>query len=65
VVTGTPISSKMDEIRGLTEFLDLRPFYSKRVWQALLAAPYSASAAAGLASMRQLLQVGTLADVAG
>jgi hypothetical protein len=56
VVTGTPITSKLEEIRGLAEFLDLRPFYGG-AWGALLAHPFAACAAAGLRSMRALLQV--------
>jgi hypothetical protein len=58
VVTGTPITSRLEEIRGLAEFLDLRPFYgTKGAWGALLAHPFAACAAAGLRSMRALLQV--------
>jgi hypothetical protein len=57
VITGTPISQQLDEVRGLLEFLDLQPFYTPQQWKALLMAPFNARAAAGLRAMRTLLQV--------
>ena len=56
-VTGTPISGRLDEIRGLCEFLDLQPFHARTTWAALLERPFEGRAAAGLRAMRALLQV--------
>lgn len=57
VVTGTPISSKLDEIRGLCEFLALEPYYQSTAWNQLLHSPHNSSSLGGLLSMRGLLKV--------
>jgi E3 ubiquitin-protein ligase SHPRH len=35
VVTGTPVSASLDELRGLLEFLGVEPFYSDKAWRTL------------------------------
>ena len=57
VVTGTPISSNVVEIRGLCEFLALEPYYQSTVWSQLLHSLHSSSSLGGLLSMRGLLKV--------
>lgn len=56
VVTGTPVSSKLDEIRGLCEFLAVDPFHYNHSWQNLLARPYQAREVGGMLAMRSLLK---------
>ncbi|KAK9915395.1 hypothetical protein WJX75_008587 [Coccomyxa subellipsoidea] len=36
VVTGTPITSRVEEIQGLLEFLAYEPFYDNRSWSSLV-----------------------------
>eukprot|EP00887_Chlorella_sp_A99_P005493 scaffold1.g5493.t1 len=56
VVTGTPITSRLDELKGLLEFLAYEPFYHATEWRALLQAGYEARTAPGLLSLRALLR---------
>jgi E3 ubiquitin-protein ligase SHPRH len=69
VVTGTPISSKLDEIKGLLEFLAAEPYHHGPVWRGLLQNSYEAQSVGGLLSLRSLLRGVMLrrskADVAG
>lgn len=54
VVTGTPISSKLNEVAGLCEFLDAAPFYKAAWWRQVLMSPYQSHTRAGLLSMRSV-----------
>ncbi len=56
VITGTPVSSKLDEVKGLLEFLALEPFYHSHAWRSLLHQPYQQQQLAGLLSLRGLLK---------
>ncbi|KAL4426809.1 hypothetical protein ABPG77_006595 [Micractinium sp. CCAP 211/92] len=56
VVTGTPIASRLDEIKGLLEFLAHEPFYHAPVWRGLLQHGYEGQSVRGLLSLRALLR---------
>jgi hypothetical protein len=53
---GTPVSSKLEEIRGLLEFLAAEPYHRAPCWRALLQTPYEERNAAGLLALRSLLR---------
>ncbi|KAK9861722.1 hypothetical protein WJX84_002580 [Apatococcus fuscideae] len=54
-VTGTPLSNRLSEIKGLLEFLAAEPFYQTNVWQWLLEDPYRMGSFAGAAPLMALL----------
>ena len=56
VVTGTPISSSVDELRGLCEFLSLEPYYHPKAWNQLVRNPYQSRSLSGLLTMRGLVR---------
>ena len=56
VITGTPITSKIDEVRGLLEFLAFDPFYRNKFWNRQLKKEYESFSPVGLLSMRSLLR---------
>lgn len=56
VVTGTPISNSVDELRGLCEFLSLEPFYHPKAWNNLVKNPYQSRSLPGLLTMRGLVR---------
>lgn len=54
--TGTPITSRLDELQGLLDFLAVQPFGEPAVFRALLKIPYEARSVAGLQRLRVLLK---------
>ena len=56
VVTGTPISSSVDELQGLCEFLALEPFHHNKSWNNLVRNPFQQKSFSGLLTMRGLVR---------
>jgi len=56
VITGTPITSKLDEIQGLLTFLTLEPMDAMRYWRSLVGHECDQFSAAGLLALRGLLR---------
>ncbi|KAK9831775.1 hypothetical protein WJX74_008901 [Apatococcus lobatus] len=54
-VTGTPLSHRLSEIKGLLEFLAAEPFYHGLTWTWLLEEPYRRGNFAGAAPLMALL----------
>ena len=49
-------AARLDEVKGLLEFLALEPFYHAAAWRGLVQGEYSDRSVAGLLSMRALLR---------
>ncbi|GAQ77838.1 SNF2 domain containing protein [Klebsormidium nitens] len=56
VVTGTPITSRLDELQGLLDFLAVQPFGDPTVFRSMLKIPYETRTAVGLQRLRVLLK---------
>ncbi|KAL0028145.1 hypothetical protein WJX77_009970 [Trebouxia sp. C0004] len=56
VVTGTPITARLEEIQGLLEFLAYEPFYHSMVWRSLLHGPLEGNHPEGSLPLRNLMQ---------
>ncbi|KAG7672032.1 putative DNA repair protein RAD5A [Nannochloris sp. 'desiccata'] len=56
VVTGTPISSRLSEVRGLLEFLALEPYFDNAAWSDLVQSGCDDRERHGLLSLRSLLR---------
>ena len=56
VITGTPITKDLGEVRGLLEFLNMKPFFSPSMWTSLIEKSYKEKLACGLLCMKSLLQ---------
>ena len=49
-------SCRLDEVKGLLEFLAYEPFYRSAAWRGLVQGEFSERGVAGLLSMRALLR---------
>lgn len=56
VVTGTPISNRLSEVRGLLEFLALEPYFHNAAWSDLVQSGCDDGGKHGLLSLRSLLR---------
>jgi SNF2-related domain len=56
VVTGTPISNRLSEVRGLLEFLALEPYFDNATWGDLVQSGCDDRERHGLLSLRSLLR---------
>lgn len=56
VVTGTPISNRLSEVRGLLEFLALEPYFHNAAWSDLVQSGCDERERHGLLSLRSLLR---------
>ena len=56
VVTGTPISNRLSEVRGLLEFLALEPYFHNAAWSDLVQSGCDDKERHGLLSLRSLLR---------
>ena len=56
VVTGTPITAKLSEVRGLLEFLALEPIYHNEEWAKLVQHGCDKAQPHGLLTLRSLLR---------
>ncbi|EFJ47333.1 hypothetical protein VOLCADRAFT_92108 [Volvox carteri f. nagariensis] len=56
VVTGTPISSCFNEVKGLCQFLSYEPFYHSVLWRKLIEEPLTQRGLVGLTAIRALLR---------
>jgi len=51
-VSGTPVKNSLEDMRGITKFLDLHPFVEGPCWQRLIASPIDLDQSMRLVAMR-------------
>lgn len=56
VISGTPVTTDLDELRGLSTFLSLQPYMKPATWKSLLETPLKVKSQAGLLSAWSMLR---------
>jgi E3 ubiquitin-protein ligase SHPRH len=56
IITGTPVTTDLDELRGLSTFLSLEPYLKPQTWKSLLEIPLKVKSQAGLLSAWSMLR---------